>query len=132
MRVKMYHPLGLGLTVVLGLLGAADGVQAQAPVPEPTGECDVQVAAPVAISEEPVVLVAMYSERVGESLSAALQEESGVQLLSAEVGPAEQTVSLTLNTSQALPGEWTLSLTGENGECTGTFTVAAAEEPPAP
>lgn len=130
MRMEM-HRVGLGLAVALGLLGSATVVQAQDPVPEPTtGQCEVQVAEPVSVSEEPVVVEATISDTIGEALSAVLQEESGVQLVSAEAGAEEGQVSLTLDTSQAVSGEWTVSLMGESGECSGTFTVAAAEELP--
>lgn len=125
------HRVGLGLAIALGLLAAATNVQAQDPEPEQAMACEVEVAEAVSVSEEPVVLEASYTEAIGEALSAVLQEESGVQLVSAEPGAEEQSVRLTLDTSQAVSGEWTVSLMGESGECTGTFTVSAAGDSPA-
>lgn len=143
MRVGIRHTLGFGLTMVLALLAAAVNVQAQDLTSEPnraehqpsfTGppelpvRCEVQVTEAVPISEEPVVVEATYSPTLGEALAAVLQKESGAQLVFAEIGTAEQSLLLTVDTSQALPGEWTLSLTAEGGVCTGTFIVAAAHK----
>lgn len=75
-----------------------------------------------------MVVEATYSPTLGEALAAVLQKESGAQLVFAEIGTAEQSLLLTVDTSQALPGEWTLSLTAEGGVCTGTFIVAAAHK----
>lgn len=131
MRRQFTDRVGLTVAVAVGVLVTATALQAQDPEPEAATECEVQVAEPVSVSEEPVVVEATLSEAIGEALTAVVQDESGVEFVSAEPAEEEGAVNLTLNTSEAVSGEWTISLTGESGECAGTFTVSAAQEAPA-
>lgn len=126
MRMTGEHPVGLGFAIAVALLGGAVSVQAQDAAAEPV-RCEVQVTDAVPVSEKPVIIEATYPVALGEALAAGLQEESGARLVSAEAGTDDQSLLLTVDTSHAVPGEWTLSLTSMTGACTGTFTVAAAE-----
>lgn len=93
-------------------------------------ECEVEVAGEaLPRAEEPLVVEATYTEALGEELSAAVAEESGIRVVSVEAAEEESnTVLLTLDTSAAAPGSWDLALRGTAGECTGQLVVTADEE----
>jgi hypothetical protein len=88
-------------------------------------ECELTIAAELLpISEEPYEVEARITEAVGEELAAEFAEESRVAVVSvagAEDDP--QAVRLTVNTQDAVPGDWSVVVRGEAGECTGTATV---------
>jgi hypothetical protein len=88
-------------------------------------ECELTIAAEsLPISEEPFQVEARITEAVGDELVAEFAEESRVAVVSvagAEDDP--QAVRLTVNTQEAVPGEWPVVLRGDAGECTGTATV---------
>lgn len=108
------------------LVFGATALQAQEPelpAPEPQ-ECQIQVEPEVAIDAEPIVVQAAYSEAIGETLRAMLEEESGVEVVTIEEGTEPLTLFLTLDTRNAEEGEWSIALEGEAGECKGTFVVA--------
>jgi hypothetical protein len=87
----------------------------------------------ISSQEEPVSLRAVYSESIGKVLSALIEEGSGIKVVevvsTASTPAAEPVVTVQLDLSKAIAGEWTLSFQGESGKCTAKVTVQAAEDP---
>jgi hypothetical protein len=111
-----------GASLAFALFAGPAALQAQeAP------ECQVQTdLTEVPVSAEPVSLVAVYSDELGEEIAAAFAEESGVEIVEIQEDPEDGlTVVLVLDTSEAAAGEWELALEGEAGRCVGEVTVVA-------
>src|SRR5690606_11475306 len=121
---------GIGLVVAV-VFATNAATTDRAPV-APLSECEITVEAEsVPVRPDSVVLRMVYSEPIGEELVAQLEEDSGVRVVKVEQESTEPlTLKLTLNTSEAKAGEWTISVKGEQGECTGKLKVAAAEDAP--
>lgn len=90
----------------------------------------------VSVQAEPLQLSAVYSESIGKVLSALIEESSGIKVVEVEevepTGDAPNSapiVRVSLDLSNAVAGEWTLSFQGEGGKCTAKVTVQAAESP---
>lgn len=116
---------GVGVLTLAAAFGLAN-LPAQAEESVARGECEVAVAAEaLPVTAEPVVVQASYTEAIGEELVVGIEEESGIRLISAgrEDDDEPQTLRLTLDTSEAAVGAWTLVLRGDDGECTGTVVV---------
>lgn len=114
-----------GLSLAMAVFAGPALLQAQeAP------ECEVQTdLTSVPVSAEPVSLVAVYSEALGEEVSAAFAEESGVEVVSVEQDPEEElTLLLTLDTSEAEAGDWELALESDVGRCVAEVEVVADPE----
>lgn len=129
MRRESRNAAGLGLVTMLALVGSAVALQAQEP-PEPAVECRVELdQQELPIRADPVSITAAYSEVIGELLAAELPEESGIEVVTAEQNEDEETLSvrLTLRTTEAVEGDWTLTVRGEDGACTGQIRVRAVE-----
>jgi len=62
------------------------------------------------------------SEEIGEIQGVSLDERSRVKVEQVET-PSPAALVLTLLTEEAQEGEWTVTVSGEDGECTGTLTV---------
>lgn len=81
-------------------------------------------------SASPLVVNAALSSAIGDSASAAFPGPSGISVVA--VGPAAvggaNALQLTLNTSAAKAGEWTVSFKGKTGECTGKLKVVAGSQ----
>jgi hypothetical protein len=111
-----------GASMVFALFAGPAALQAQdAP------ECQVQTdLTEVPVSAEPVSLVAVYSDELGEEIEAAFSEESGVEIVEVQEDPeGGLTVVLVLDTSEAEAGEWELAIEGEAGRCVGEVTIIA-------
>ncbi len=127
--------MGLSLSVAVVGLSSVASAQEPAPVPPPSPSaltCDIQLEpAAVPVRDEAVKLSVILSQAIGETLSARLDGNSGVQVVSVELLDEERAaparaVSLTLNTARAVAGEWVLTLEGEDGRrCSGTVKVEA-------
>lgn len=120
---------GLLVVPVLVLTGVAQAQEATESAPV---ECVAKVQPEkISAQAEPVSLRAVYSESIGEVLSALIEESSGIKVV--EVAPATDAPSSTpavlvqLDLSKAVAGDWTLSFQGESGKCTAKVTVQAAE-----
>lgn len=132
MHREMNRPFGLVVALGVALLGIVSVAQARGMLVTATDvveECQVKLESEaVPVSTDPVVLRAVYSLAIGEELVAELQEGSGVKVVKVERESEEPlAIKLTLDTSEAASGEWTLALAGENGRCTGKVTVRAGD-----
>lgn len=132
MHREMNRPFGLVVALGVALLGIVSVAQARGMLVTATDvveECQVKLESEaVPVSTDPVVLRAVYSLEIGEELVAELQEGSGVKVVKVERESEEPlAIKLTLDTSEAASGEWTLALAGENGRCTGKVTVRAGD-----
>ena len=91
--------------------------------------CTITVSSPssVQVAASPVVLQATISGAIGDSISATFPAESKLAAVGVKAATTPNALMLTLNTSQAVPGEWPISLKGTNGECTGKIKVDQAK-----
>jgi hypothetical protein len=119
-----------GLALAAAAAVAAVAVDARQGVEVLPFECEVTIAAEaLPISAEPFDVEARTSEAVGGELSASFAEESRVEVVGVAGGSEDdpQAVRITVNTQDAVAGEWSVVVRGEAGECTGTATVAPAD-----
>jgi hypothetical protein len=72
-----------------------------------------------------VTVDASLSSAIGDSISASFPMASKISVLSVAPADPANTVRLTLNASAAAPGEYTVSLKGTKGECSGKVKVAS-------
>jgi len=135
-RVAASITAGFTAVALSASIAAAQGSTTPPPQKSAAGSveqaavCTVKLATDsVPASATPVVLNAMLSSAIGDSVSASLPSASSIKVVS--VGPAAaggaNALQLTLNTSEAKPGEYLLSLKGQTGECSGKLKVAAAK-----
>lgn len=120
-----------------GLIGAVAGVTVLAVVTAPAtaavpvappavSQCAIEVNGVVSRGAEPVVVAARMSEALEGNLTASMEEESGVVVVAAARTDEPTTIRLTLRTTEAAAGEWTLTIKNEAGaECAGKVRVAA-------
>ena len=90
--------------------------------------CDLVIAdGPVPVQAEPVVLSVRHSASFGDTLTAGLPAESRIRVVSVvNVGKVEpQTLRITLNTSEAVAGEYELIVGDGQAECMGTIRVTS-------
>lgn len=115
-----------GLSLALALFASPALLQAQ----EAPEECELQTdLTSVPVSAEPVSLIAVHSETLGEEISAAFAEESGVEVVSVEQDPDDElTLLLTLDTSEAEAGDWELAVESDVGRCAAEVEVVADPE----
>ena len=114
--------------LMLGVAAAPFVVAATPAKAEPVLACSIKLASDsVQVSAQPISVDASLSEAIGDSVSAAVQQESKASVVSVGAAGANA-VKLTLNTSEAVPGDWSLSLKGTAGECTGKMKIIAAAQ----
>jgi hypothetical protein len=65
---------------------------------------------------------------LGDSVSATVPAESKISVLGVKPAAAPNELNLLLNTSQAVPGEYTISFKGTGGECSAKLKVGAADK----
>lgn len=77
----------------------------------------------VQVGGAPINLLASLTSAVGDSATASFQSGSMIRVVS--IGPADaaNALKLTINTSEAMPGSWNVSIKGSKGECTGKVKV---------
>ncbi|HET9983605.1 MAG TPA: hypothetical protein VFQ38_08455 [Longimicrobiales bacterium] len=112
-QLKASLSQAIGAGVVAAIQEEGSGVEvAVAPAPDAAGKTDVTTPNPAgpAPKEPPV----------GKPSSSSTGQPAPT------MGAAGESVALTLNTQAAKAGEYTLSLKGETGACTGKFTVQGA------
>lgn len=115
----------LSATVWLGLVAIAAPAQARQSSPE-SKECNVEVAAEaIPVHPDLFEVRATFSAALGERIVALLDKESRVRVAAVEPDPDHpRSVRLTLDTSEAVVGDWTLVLESDTGVCRGAFRVA--------
>jgi hypothetical protein len=85
-------------------------------------------ATPVQVAPSPVTLQASVMGALGDSVSATVAPESKISVVGVKAAGAPNALELTLNTSQAVPGEYTISFKGTSGQCATKLKVGAAEK----
>jgi hypothetical protein len=68
---------------------------------------------------------ASLSNAIGDSITASFPMASKIEVVNVMPSAAAKSVQLTLNTTDASPGDYTVSLKGTKGECRGKVKVAA-------
>ena len=114
------------LLLALPLVGTGSSqVVLASPVEAFPGECELELRpAEVPRGDVRVTVVARLSEDIGEVTGATAQDRSGVEVAAAQPGP-DRHVRLTLNTTEANEGEWQVTVSGEQGECSGQLRVGS-------
>lgn len=153
---KNFHS-GVGAGILFALCAVTSTAQAQAPQatgpakpaspaaqPAPaTAQAAPAVAQPAAapaacaaairgdaipVSATPVAVDVAITQAIGDSIKAEFPAEAKVVVPRAAADPAApQVVKLTLDTSAAAPGEWTMLLKGTAGDCSGKVRITAAK-----
>lgn len=125
---RMKNRIGVGVAMAAGLVLSATAVQAQE-APAEAQECRVEVSADaIPVHPDLFEVHATYTESIGDRVAALFQEESQVEVVRVESNEDDPlVVRLTLDTSEAIEGEWSLVLEGEEGQCRGQFKVEETE-----
>ena len=88
--------------------------------------CTAAVRDSIPVRPTPVAVVAAITQAIGDSVRAEFPAESKIVASRAAADPASpQVVKLTLDTSAAAAGEWSMLLKGTTGDCTGKVRVTA-------
>lgn len=120
--------LGLGTALLPGAIASPPSPPLQDPIVQ---ECAVTLSAPIRIQASPVVAVARHTVDLGGPLTATFPPESGISVVS--VAPDTElprAVRLTLQTANAKPGEWEVTLIGKAGAaCVGKAVIQGGREP---
>jgi len=77
----------------------------------------------VQVGGAPINLLASLTSAVGDSATASFQSGSMIRVVSVGPAGAANALKLTINTSEAMPGSWNVSIKGSKGECTGKVKV---------
>lgn len=128
MRNGVLHRIGAGVVMLAGLVASpAESWAQERPPEEPT--CRAEVAAEsIPVHPDLFEVRVTFTERIGERIAALFQEESRVTVVEIERDQEQpRSVRLTLNTSEAVAGEWTLVLEGEEGRCKGEARIRQIE-----
>jgi len=125
-RLKIMGAVALSLPV-LAVTTAAEAQQ----VPSETETCAIETTSKsIPVSTAPFVLQATLSEAIGDSVAVSFPEESRVRVVSVKRDEAEPlALHVTLNTSEAVAGEWAVAVVGEAGRCVGDVMVVAVDTP---
>jgi hypothetical protein len=68
---------------------------------------------------------ASLSSAIGDSVTASFPMASKIEVVNVMPSPTAKSLQLTLNTTDAAPGDYTVSFKGTKGECSGKVKVAA-------
>jgi hypothetical protein len=123
----MHSPFSRSM-VALGILAGSAWAGSRidaAPASMPHTACAVSVDEPIPNHRDATEVIAKYTEPIGDSLSARFPEDAHVSVTRVKPGEEQLTAVLTLNTLQAVEGEWALTLTGQSGECQGKVNIGA-------
>ncbi len=78
--------------------------------------------------QAPSVVQASVNGTLGDSVVASAPASSKISVIGVKPGAAPNALEVTLNTSQAVPGEYTISFKGTGGECSAKLKVGAADK----
>lgn len=124
---KPAHSFAFAGAALMAALVAFAPAQAQSADRRPAqAACDVDFQPEkVVVQQRAVTVAADLSEQVSQGTEVAPQDESGLIVESFQEGkPSLQPdVEITLDTSDADAGEWTVTIEGESTTCEGTLTV---------
>jgi hypothetical protein len=122
--------IGLGLGLSLALLWTATGLQARQPAEGMPLECEVTVGLEqIPIQADPVTVPVQYTDELGEAVTAILPEESGVAVTGVGRDETDEAnvLRLVLDTSEAIAGEWPVTLLSGDRECRGVARIGSPE-----
>ena len=119
----------LGTTIIVGVALYGTTAAAQVRPQSAAGQlpsCTVTVSdSLVKVATAPIVILAAATAEVGDSISASFPVESKITVV--KVAPAAnkeaKAVDVTINTSEAKPGKWPITLKGKSGECSGEIKI---------
>ena len=119
----------LGTTIIVGVALYGTTAAAQVRPQSASGQlpsCTVTVSdSLVKVATAPIIIQAALTRELGDSLSALFPVESKITVV--KVAPAAnkepKAVDVTINTSEAKPGKWPITLKGKSGECSGEIKI---------
>ena len=121
----------LGTTIIVGVALYGTTASAQVRPQSASGQlatCAI-VSDSVNVALSPIVIQAALTKALGDSISASFPIESKINVV--KVAPAANNqpkgVDVTINTSEAKPGSWPISLKGKSGECTGQLKITGGK-----
>jgi hypothetical protein len=130
MRMTLHGRLTVGAALTGVALWMATSVEARQVVTSADTQCVVTTDLErIPVQEEPVLVQLRHTEPVGDSAAVSFPEESRINVigLGREEDDEPNTLRAALSTTEAVAGEWAVTLRGTAGECTGTVVVGAAE-----
>ncbi|MEP6618797.1 MAG: hypothetical protein ABJE47_05765 [bacterium] len=107
---------------------------AQAPTTTPHSQTPMECSAAVRgdsipVRTTPVAVDAALTQAIGDSVKAEFPADSKIVVAKVAADPsAPKMVKLTLDTSAAAAGEWTLLVKGTTGACAGKVRVTPASK----
>jgi hypothetical protein len=124
MRFRLKEKIGLSLASAVALL-AVTALPAEAQAPETPNKCELRISQPIQAGGDSATVRVSMSEAIGQLRSAEVESASGVRVVSVRPQPGDPPTAaeVTLNASEAKEGEWTLTLRGQESECSGTLQV---------
>ncbi len=81
-----------------------------------------------AAQADPLTIRATYTQPLGDEVAVSFPEKSGIRVLSAEPTGGDtdaRSLSLQLDASNAVAGEWQIDVRSDAGSCRGSVTVEA-------
>jgi FlaG/FlaF family flagellin (archaellin) len=127
MLQKTISRLGTAFVIGVALFGttAAAQVRTQSAAGQ-LSACTATVSGDsVKVATVPIIIQAAVTAELGDSVSASFPAESKINVVKVSPAADKQVkgVELTINTSEAKPGSWPISLKGKSGECTGQLKI---------
>jgi hypothetical protein len=131
MLQKTISRLGTAFVVGVALFGTSAAAQVR--TQSAAGQlpaCTATVSGDsVTVATTPIVIQAAVTAELGDSVSASFPAESKINVV--KVAPAANKqakgLDVTINTSEAKPGNWPISLKGKSGECTGQLKITGGK-----
>ncbi len=112
-----------GLTLAAGTFALATALHAD-PAVVPASECTVSTEQSILVRAGDQELTVTLSEALGDSLTAQFAEESKITVKSVGAADESQAVKLVVDASNAVPGDWALTVRRNATACAGTVKVA--------
>lgn len=122
--IRTTSRIAVSLLVPVALSVSATSLQGQEAMAE---HCTASFShESVAVQAEPVMLLATFSQEIGDIEKGMSPEESGIVVK--EVKTGEKGIALYLDTRKAVAGEWKIGFKGTEGACGGVVKIEAGKE----
>jgi hypothetical protein len=125
MRIPSRVRPAIGVPLIAAGVLAAAAMTSTPPVHRNARECAAFMDDSIPPGSDRVESIVKVSEPTGDSLSASFPKESGIAVILAKRMSSDDPLSahIVLNTVRAVPGQWKLTLVGNQNTCTGGVYV---------
>jgi hypothetical protein len=119
--------IAAGTVLAAGIAWLSIGAAMRPGSRQPIATCSTWIDDSILAGKNRTETMAKYSEPIGDSIVARFPDSARVQVVTARHAPHGDplSVGLLLNTTLARPGQWTLTMSGENARCTGLVYVGS-------